>query len=172
MISTAELVSWARAEEADGPELRKLERSAIAAAQRKTGCYFGPRATISETVRPHGAVLALANEPQGPVTLEEWSGGAWLGVAGFYVEGRLVWSDAGRWTGVRYRASFQAGGEPDASDPPDPDVWDAPDDVKQIVRMMVAHRWANREIGNDGEADADVERAFALMLSDYRATVI
>lgn len=166
MISTADLQDWMKADDADAPVLRTLEQSAVATLQTKTGHYYGVEAEIVETIRFRGFPLALANEPiDGTITLlEQWDGSAYTTVATdqYYVYGSMIFAESqGSWNTLsltRFRATYNAGY---TVDPNDSDVWDAPADIQQIVKLLVAFWFENRE------AEGDIPEAIMLLLRDH-----
>jgi hypothetical protein len=173
MISDADLVLWTRADDADLPTLRRLEKAAIAYIQGRTGRYYGTTAEIVEPLTWTGWPMALANSPvDDTVTLESWSNGAWTAVdASSYslLNGFIFWensvSSLSRPT--RYRATYNAGYEVDGDDE---NVWPAPDDIQQAVLLLVGHWNENREAV--GTITQQVQLSVdALLDSHVRATV-
>lgn len=180
MIPVAELRTWLNAEEEDVPTLFTLERAAVAAAQEITGMYLGPSTVlvegeataveVVETVHWSGGILVLSNEPIGDVTLEQWDGAAWAAIeaSAFYVDGALLrFNTRPTGTGTRYRATYQAGYTADADDA---DVWDAPEDIKQAVRMLVGSWWRIREGLVTGTIVAEVPYGIELLLRAHKRT--
>lgn len=158
MISMAELMDWLKAEPGDEALVRSLEREAVEFVSEPGGRYFGARKEITENHHAYrgGGVLCLGNEPEALVMEEQAPGGEWqaVGVDRYSVSGRLVYL-RGVWTsGVLLRGRYMAGYTPDATDP---DVWDAPEVIKGVVRMLVAHRYQNREGGDGEEVEAVVQ---------------
>jgi hypothetical protein len=156
MIDVARLLDWLKAEPEDTELIRSLERAAVAYLSEPGGMYWGPRATISEPFVWRGGPIRLANQPHGPVEIERWSGDAWEPTdAVSLVTGRMVYVQGVRvnFGPVHLRATYEAGGEPDDYDP---DVWDAPEDIQQAVRMLVAHWYLNREAVVVGTISQDI----------------
>lgn len=169
MISTADLQDWMKADDADAPTLRRLEEAAVQAVQKITGRYYGVTAAITETIRFRGFPLALANDPIGGTltTLEQWNGTAWAAVptTQYSVWNSFVFSE-GSWetlTLTRFRATYQAGY---TVDPLDADVWPAPADVQQAVRLLVGHWFENRESVVVGTITAELKQGVELLLSN------
>jgi hypothetical protein len=154
MISTAELMEWLRAEPEDYRAVQNLERAAVEFISQG-GRYFGPRAEIVEEYPYRGGAILLGSEPLGAIVVEEEDAGAWVALTDHRRTGRLLYLTGDR----RYRppafvrVTYEAGGEPD---PADPEVWDAPEPIRQAVRMLVADWYKNREgykqTGQDGAA--------------------
>jgi hypothetical protein len=174
MISDDDLVLWTKADEADLPTLRRLEKAAIAYIQGRTGRYYGATAEIVEPLQWNGWPMPLANDPvDGEVTLESWSSGAWSEVDassytllnGFIFLESTTTSALSRPT--RYRATYNAGYEVDADDD---NVWAAPDDIQQAVLLLVGSWMENREAV--GQVTQAVELGVdALLASHTRASV-
>lgn len=174
MISTAELLDWMKADDADAPTLRSLEQAAVKAVETITGRCYGITQTITEIIRFRGFPLALSNDPIGGVitTLEQWNSNAWAVVAtdAYYVYGSLVFS-SGVWSTLlltRFRATYQAGY---AVDPLDTDVWAAPADVQQAVKLLVGHWFENREASVTGTIQTETEFAVKMLLEPHMRVV-
>jgi hypothetical protein len=184
MISIADLTDWLNAgpeplTQAERDRLASLERAAVAHCQEVTGQYLGPSTTgddydepveITEVLHWHGGVLPLRNEPIGVILLEQWDGGAWSEIAsdGFWVDGPHIYFGTPP-IASRFRATYNAGFQVDATDRT---VWAAPEDIKQAVRMLVAHWYLNREAVVVGSTSAEVEIAVrALLRAHTRAAV-
>lgn len=155
MISDADLLLWTRAESADLPTLRRLEKAAIAYIEGRTGRYYGIEDEIVENLTWQGWPLALANEPAGgEITLESLSSGAYTEVdaASYSVVGRFIfWETSQGYSPLtmpsRYRATYDAGYTGTG------DVWAAPQDIQQAVLLLVSHWNENREaVGTVTEA--------------------
>ena len=140
MIPLAELKSALRIDadqDAHDADLLRLEPAAVAACERVTGRYFGPPATLKETVEGTGQrELWLRNEPHevASVTIVGNPGGALaqLVPATFYaVRGRRL-VGAGGWGYEswphEYEVVYSAGYEPGTE----------PADVRQAVHDLVA----------------------------------
>lgn len=175
MISDAELLAWTRADAADTATLRLLEKAAIQAVQQITGRYHGVTATITEIIRFRGFPLTLANDPIGGVitSLEQWDGSTWTTVtaSNYSVWNSFVFSE-GSWSTLsltRFRATYQAGYTVDGVDA---NVWAAPDDVKQAVRLLVGSWFENRENTIVGTISTELEVGVKMLLSPrIRVTV-
>jgi len=169
MIGTAELVSWLKALPEEEPLIESLRASAVAFVNEPGGPYFGPETTLTETVNYRGGVIQLSSQPQGAVTLEEFSGGAWVAVPAdqYVAQGRIIHLLGRRtYTAPLFlRASYPAGYEADAGDP---DAWNAPDDIKQAVRLLVAHWFANREAAVVGTVAEEIALGVERILRNYR----
>lgn len=182
MISTADLQDWMKADDADAPVLRSLEEAAVAAISQLTGRYLGVTASVTDIIRFNGWPLALNNDPIGGTltSLEQWDGSAWraLTAADYYVDGSFVWPNStytppAPWlvpaVTQRFRAIYQAGY---AVDPTDADVWAAPEDIKQAVKLLVGNWFENREGVIIGTITTELELAVKMLLSSRtRVTV-
>jgi hypothetical protein len=170
MISTARLVAWAKAEglAAEETTLRELERAAVAYINEPGGRYFGAEDEIVENIPWRGEkVVRLGNEPT-DLVLESWDGTGWAVVSSgdYLVAGRLVYlTDFRTTTGTttHLRATYTAGYAETA-----PDVWDAPADIQQAVRMLVGHWFTNREAAVVGVASDEVAMGVRMILDKYR----
>lgn len=175
MISTADLQDWMKADDVDAPVLRQLEESAVAAIQKLTGRYLGVTAAITDIIRFKGWPLGLANEPIGGVltSLEQWDGSAWraLTAADYYVDGSLVWPNytytpPAPWlvpvVSQRFRAIYNAGY---TVSPTDADVWSAPSDIQQAVKLLVGAWFENRESVVVGTTAAEVPLSIQMLVS-------
>jgi uncharacterized phiE125 gp8 family phage protein len=176
MISTDDLKDWMKAEDSDLPTLRSLEEAAIKAIEKMTGRYLGVTAAVTETIRFRGFPLALANDPIGGVitTLEQWDGSAYSTVAAtdYYVWGSFVFSE-GVWESLtapsRFRVTYQAGY---TVDPLDQDVWDAPADLKQAVKLLVGHWFENREAVVVGTITSDVKMSVEMLVAPHTRVAV
>lgn len=172
MIATAELVDVLKAESGQESLIRSLERAAVAAITRPGERYFGATASITDNLPWYGgSPLQLSNEPAGALTLEEWNGSAWVAIAADrYVRiGRLLYLQGQQWRAsrdpVHVRATYSAGYTPAGGDP---DVWAAPEDVKQLVRMLTAFWYVRRGDGAEGVLTAELRQTIDLVLEKYR----
>lgn len=170
MISTADLQDWMKAEDADAPVLRQLEEAAVKAIEQMTGRYYGVEDTITEVIPFRGFPLTLANEPNGGVitTLEQWDGSAYTTVdaANYYVWNSFVFSE-GSWDTLsltRFRVTYPAGY---TVDPLDADVWDAPEDIKLAVKLLVGHYFENRESVVVGTTASEVPMSVQMLVSSH-----
>lgn len=174
MISTADLQDWMKADDVDAPVLRQLEESAIQAIQRNTGHYYGVTAAITDTIRFRSWPLTLSNEPIGGTltSLDQWNGSAWQAetLSNYYVDRSFVWPNTTYFWPIypsstvrRFRAIYQAGY---TVSPTDADVWPAPADVQQIVKLLVGHWFENRE------AEGVIPEGIMLMLNDHRRVAV
>lgn len=164
MISTVELVAWTKAVAGEETILRSLEKAAVDYVNRMTGRWFGVTATIIDTFRWRGGTLLLANEPTTLVLTESEDGVTWATVAASrYVQtGRLVYlSGSYLSTGTHIRATYTAGYAVVGGDA---DVWNAPEAVKQAVRMLVGHWYVNREAAVVGTISSEVELGVRMIL--------
>jgi hypothetical protein len=140
--------------DADAPTLRALEQSAVAAIQSLTGRYLGVVASVTDILRFKSWPLALNNDPIGGVltSLDQWNGTAWQAetLTNYFVDGSFVWPNTTfTWPltplvpygSRRFRAIYQAGY---TVSPTDSDVWDAPADIQQAVKLLVGH-WLKTE---------------------------
>lgn len=172
MISDDELLSWTKAEEEDTTLLRSLERAAVATVENRTGRHFGVEGEITETRFWRGGPIELRAEPvDGEVAVEQWDGSAWTAASAstFYVSGRFL-RFAGyptlTWTTVReLRLTYTGGYTADAQDP---NVWAAPEDIKDAVRLLVAHRYLNREAVVVGTGAAEVPLGVDALIRDHK----
>lgn len=179
MISTAELTAWLRAiPTVEDDLIRSLERAAVAYINEPGGAYFGARTTITEEFKWRGGTQLIGNEVTlgdgEEFTLEEWDGTAWGAVdaSRYLLSGRLLYI-SGSWPtgGSHFRVSYPAGytaGDPQADPAGDPDVWDAPEDIKQVVRMLTAHWYTNREAAVVGVTSDEVALGVRMILAKYR----
>lgn len=175
MISTADLQDWMKADDADAPVLRQLEQSAVAAIQQLTGRYYGVVQEIVEEIRFRGFPLALSNDPIGGVItlLEQWDSTAYATVATdqYYVFGSFVFAQ-GYWsplTLTRFRATYDAGYTVDSLDE---DVWDAPADIQQAVKLLVGHWFENRESVVVGTTASEVPMSVQMLLSPHARVAV
>jgi len=175
MISTADLQDWMKADDVDAPVLRRLEESAIQAIQKLTGRYYGVTSTLTEITRFRGWPLSLASDPIGGVitSLEQWDGSAWALVAAsnYYVDGAFIWANASYtwppsylypYMPLRFRAIYQGGYTVDALDA---DVWPAPADIQQAVKLLVGSWFENRESVVVGTSGFEVPQSVQMLLS-------
>jgi uncharacterized phiE125 gp8 family phage protein len=179
MISVYELREWLRAEPEQDGEIADLLRAATAVVHLRTGRYFGPVAEITETVYWNGGYVQLSNEPlTAPsgedVILEEWDGTAWVDVDAttYYRDGAFIRSNNDASWGAdrmgQFRATYYAGHEVDDIDE---DVWEAPEDVKQAVRMLVTHWFENRGVVSDAAAN-EIPLGVDMILSAHARVVV
>lgn len=175
MISTADLQDWMKADDADAPVLRQLEEAAVQAVQQITGRYYGVTAEITETIRFRGFPLQLANDPIGGTLtlLEQWDGSAWSTVAAstYSVWNSFVFSEGefSTLTLTRFRATYNAGY---TVDPTDADVWPAPADIQQAVKLLVGHWFENREAVVVGTITSDVKMSIEMLLSSHTRVAV
>lgn len=182
MIGTADLQDWMKADDVDAPVLRQLEESAVQAVQKITGRYYGVTAAITEIIRFRSWPLTLANDPIGGVltSLDQWSGSAWQAetLSNYYVDGSFVWPNTTlSWplnpslpsSNQRFRAIYQAGY---TVNPLDADVWPAPADVQQAVKMLVAHWFENREAAVTGTIQTETEFAVKMLLAPHTRVAV
>lgn len=175
MISTADLQDWMKADDADAPVLRSLEEAAIKAIEQLTGRYYGITSTITEVIRFGSWPLSLANDPDDGVltSLSQWDGSSWVAVAStdYFVDGSLIWPNStftwpAPWlvssTSQRFMAIYQAGY---TVDPLDPDVWLAPADIQQAVKLLVGHWFENRESVVVGETAQEIPLSVQMLVS-------
>jgi hypothetical protein len=175
MISTADLQDWMKADDADAPVLRQLEEAAVAAIQELTGRYYGVTSAITEVIRFRGFPLSLANDPIGGVitTLEQWDGSAWSTVdaASYSVWGSFIFAE-GNWNPLsltRFRATYQAGY---TVNPLDADVWPAPADIQQAVKLLVGHWFENRESVVVGTSGFEVPQSVQMLVSSHTRVAV
>lgn len=176
MISTADLQDWMKADDADAPVLRALEESAVKAVEQITGLYLGVEQTVIEVIRFRGFPLALANEPVGGVItlLEQWDGSAYSTVAAtdYYVHGSFIFTER-YWEPLtaptRFRATYDAGY---TVDPLDQDVWSAPADIQQAVKLLVGHWHENRESVVVGTTAAEVPMSVQMLLAPHSRVAV
>lgn len=160
MISDLELARHVKANEEDEEELAELRRfraSAIAAIEAQTGWYWGPVTTLVDTLPATWPLIlravprATVEDPEEIVITVESRGASWEAVSAdsYYADGRMLWLYSAWSTGLyrfglpgRYRVTYTGGFDVDEQDP---DIWAAPEDIKQYVRMTVGHFWLNRE---------------------------
>lgn len=172
MIADEDLVEWVKADESETLLLRSLERAAVATVEHRTGRYWGPVTDISE-VRVWRGWLELSTEPIDEVlTLEGRDNGAWstLSSGDYYLSGRFV-RPIGRWSpgwDAPIRATY-SGGYPLIAG--NPDEWDAPEDIKDAVRLLVAHRYLNREAVVVGAGAAEIPQGVEALIRDHKRMV-
>lgn len=173
MISTDELVDWMKADDADAYMLRILEQAAVKAIEKLTGRYLGVTAARTETIRFVGWPLVLSNEPIGGVltSLETWDGSAFQvqTLTDYSVEGSFVWPNsttvsAEQTATRRVKVIYQAGY---TVDPLDADVWDAPEDIKQAVRLLVGHWFENRESVVVGTSASEIPMTVQMLVGPH-----
>lgn len=162
MISDDILIEYIRpSTDDDLPTLRRLEQAAIAMIQKRTGRYFGVEGEISESLSWRGWPMQLGNTPAGGAltTFEQWDGSAWSAVAAtsYYVDGVFVyWNSTASWSPLtmpsRYRVTYDAGFTAGTGD-----EWEAPEDIKQAVLLLVGHWFENREAVVVGTITAEVK---------------
>lgn len=182
MISTADLQDWMKAEDVDAPVLRILEEAAIKTVQKQTGRYWGVTATQTEIIRFVSWPLPLANAPIGGVltSLEQWNGNAWAVVdaVNYYVDGCFIWPNASYtwppsyqypYSPLRFRVIYQAGY---TVNPTDADVWPAPEDIRQAIRLLVGHWFENRESVIIGTTSSEVQQSLNFILEGQKRTVV
>lgn len=175
MISTADLQDWMKADDIDAPVLRSLEEAAVKAVESITGRCYGVTQTITEVIRFHGFPLTLANDPIGGAitTLEQWDGSAWSTVAPaqYSVWNSFVFSE-GNWNSLsltKFRATYQAGY---TVNPSDADVWPAPADIQQAVKLLVGHWFENRESVVVGTSGSEIPLGVDMLLAAHRRTTV
>lgn len=175
MISTADLQDWMKADDADAPVLRSLEEAAVAAIQKLTGRYYGVEATLTEEIRFRGFPLSLANDPVGGVitTLEQWDGTSWSTVdaTSYYLWGSYIFAE-GVWNTLsltRFRVTYDAGYTVDALDA---DVWPAPLDIQQAVKLLVGHWFENRESVVVGTSGFEVPLSVQMLVSSHARVAV
>lgn len=146
----------------DNALIERLEAAAVAYLQRATGRFLGPPTPRVEWVRVAGyKELWLADEPQAPITVT--IDGVVEPAANYEVRGRRLVHDFG-WgvwrvpTEVRvdYTAGYTAGTEPA--------------DVRQLVRMIVAHLYETGSLSVTDQTVQEVPGA-ADMLNRLRRLV-
>ena len=167
MIATDELMEFLRAEPEDAALVQSLEAAAVELINQ-AGRYFGPTKTVVEHIPHYGGVIQLENEP-GALLLEESVGGVWTAIPAtdYHLAGRLLYLNGYRRfrPPAHLRVSYTAGYAPKSYDP---NVWDAPEPIKQAVRMLVGHWYTNREAVTVGTTSADVRMGVQLILAQYR----
>lgn len=170
MISDADLLAYIRpASEDDLPTLRMLERAAVAHIEKRTGRYFGVEAEITEVVQWRGWPMQLANTPVGAITsFESWDGTSFSAVdsSTYYIDGAVIWLNNTTWNAStsprRYRVTYTAGYTDLGGD-----EWDAPEDVKQAVLLLVGHWFENRESVVVGVSASAVPMAVDALLDGH-----
>lgn len=156
MISDTDLIAYIRPSTDDEIDtLRRLERAAVAYVQNRTGRYFGAVGVITETLQWRGWPMQLSNVPDlaEAFTFESWDGSAFTAVDSttFHTDGAFVYLERGNtsWAPLsmptRYRVTYTAGYTEQGAD-----EWDAPEDVKQAVILLVGHWFENREAAGVG----------------------
>lgn len=179
MISTADLQDWMKADDADAPMLRVLEEAAVKAAERITGRHLGVAAAQTEIIRFKNWPLALKSDPvSGAITsLSQWDGSTYalIDASSYYVDGSFIWSNASFvYPPVipdpqRFQVVYQAGYTVDAGDA---DVWDAPDDIRMAVMLLVGHWFENRESVIVGTNAVEVPMTVQTLLSNYTRVAV
>ncbi len=151
MISDEVLLQYIRPSTNDDmPTLRRLEQAAVAYVQTRTGRYFGPAGARVEILHWRGWPEPLASVPVGDTltSVESWNGTAFSAVdtGSYYYDNGFLWwnSDTVAWAPLtmptRYRVTYNAGYTAGVTD-----EWNAPDEIKQAVIMLVGHWFENRE---------------------------
>lgn len=163
MIPVADLVTALNAEPGDATYIAQLLAAAVEYINEPGGRYFGSIAEVTENVVWRGGTFQLASEPvDGVFAVTKWSGSAWEAVdtAGYVLDGRLVFADTPdlRYGRSHLRVTYEAGYEEIGEE------WDAPEDIKQAVRMLVAHWFTNRE----GTTSDEVKEGINMVLRKYR----
>lgn len=174
MISAASLVEWLNAEAEDETLIGSLRDAAVAYINEPGGKYFGAVATITDRLNWGGGTFLLSNEPiDGTYTVTEWDGSAWAAVdtSNYVLDGRLIYADEStltfttRTTPRRFRIEYQAGYTLNADGET---LDDAPEDVKQAVRMIVADWYRNREGKAENRVSAEINVAVDAILRRHR----
>lgn len=149
MISDTELLAYIRpASVEDIDVLRRLEKAAVAMIQKRTGRFFGVSGVVTEELQWRGWPMALSASPTALTTFQSWDGSAWAAVdaSTYYLSGSFIYLQAGNssWTPLsmptRYKVTY-TGGYTDLGG----EEWEAPEDIKQAVIMLVGHWFENRE---------------------------
>lgn len=182
MISTADLQDWMKADDADAPVLRRLEEAAVKAVETITGRCYSVTQAVTEIIRFRSWPLPLANAPIGGAitSLEQWDGSAWVLVAAsnYYIDGGYVWPNPTyTWPPsylfplltLRFRVIYQAGY---TVDPLDADVWPAPADIQQAVKLLVGTWFEHRESVVVGESAYEVPQSVQMLLSPHARVAV
>lgn len=176
MIATADLMLYCRAASVDETLVRTLERAAVAAVEEQAGKYFGVSLEIVDVRSWRSWPVELSAEPEASpaLVLEHWTGSAWEVVSAdhYRIDGALIYG-VGTWTPTwptphRLRATYTGGY---TVDPQDPLVWDAPEDVKQAVRMLTEHWYSNRGAVVVGSINTELRMAVDWLLGAQKRTV-
>jgi len=167
MIPVDELVEYVKADEADYDRIEKLRDAAVAFVNEPGGRYFGPEAEITETIVWRGGAFQLANVPTGAIEVEQHDGASafeTVDATGFVVDGRLVYGygmtvppTRARHLRVTYTAGYAETWD---------GAYDAPEDIKQWVRMQVAYWYRHPE--GESELGEDHRAALDAILRKYR----
>lgn len=170
MIAIADLRNALRVED-DAPAvendlIRDYERAAVAYCERDTGRYFGPAAERTDYFRGYGQPeLWLENTPNGAVTVT--SDGDPVDAADVEVRGRRIVHEIGwgsYWRPVEIAATYTAGGTVGV----DPDVWTAPADIRNAVRMLTAHWYEHRVPVAAGSVAPEIKLTVDAILQKWR----
>lgn len=148
--------------------VQEYERAAVAYCERATGRYFGPEAARTEYFDGHGQrEIWLANAPKAgtvAVTSDEVA----VAVADYAIRGRVLRHDTA-WGGYQYptevAVTYTAGYPPDAVDA---DIWAAPADVQQAVRMLTGHWYENRIPVALGTVAPEIKLTVDALLQNWR----
>lgn len=173
MIAIADLRNALRVEDdtpaAENDLIRDYERAAVAFVERDTGRYFGPAVERTDYFTAYGQpVLWLENTPAGAVTVT--SDGTAVDAADFETRGRRIvreggWGDYRR--PVEIAATYTAGGT--VPDPVGaPDVWEAPADIRNAVRMLTGHWYENRIPVATGTVAPEIKLTVDAILGKWR----
>lgn len=171
MITVNDLMDWLNAEEADRELVTSLRASAIEYINEPGGRYFGPVRTITDFVVSRGGTFLLSNEPKdGVFTVERHDSGAWsaVDISEYVRDGRLIYGASPSRFGSSYshlKVTYQAGFE---EYPPEGEEGGAPEDVKQAVKMLVAHWFLNRETAVVGSTSAEIAHGVNDIMRKYR----
>lgn len=174
MIALADLLLALKVE-GDAPAeeqalVRDYERAAVAYCERDTGRYFGPEKEVIQYLDGVGQRdLWLVNEPvAGSVSVTQ--NGVAVDAAQYEVRGRVlahtaVWGHVYYPTQVvvTYRAGYTV---PDPVGAPD--VWTAPDDIQQAVRMITAHWYETRVPVALGTVAPEIKMTVGSILQPWR----
>jgi hypothetical protein len=169
MIPVYDLVEWLKAEPEDFDRIEALRHAAVAFVNEPGGRRFQASGAVVDNIAWTGGAFLLSTEPAGAVTFTRWESSGWAEVdsTGFVIDGRLVYGYGLTWYGgstpVHLRASYTGGY---AVDPVDASAFDAPEDIKQAVRMLVADWYRNPE--GVGEVTDEVAVGVNAILRKYR----
>lgn len=174
MVGADDLIEYVGGDEDHRALLESLEAAAIDWLQDHTGLYLGAAEehTTAELYAA-GGIIQLPDEPLGDVVLERWAGSGWevVGATDYRVDGSWLRTNVthratvGRYP---YRATYERGYELlDGTD----DVLEAPESVKQAVRMLVEHWFVNRGAVVVGTISKELELAVLSIVRAKRRTV-
>lgn len=155
MIPLNELRAHLRLDDTvDDALLEDYERAAVDYVERLTGRRWGAAGEVVQIERWSGGAVMLNDEPQGAVTVEESADGVtWATLSDVVFAGRLAYLPrypvAPRFLRLTYPAGYGA---------------DAPETIKQAVRLLVGHWYENRESVIVGRTSKEIEHTVSALV--------